>query len=209
MDGLLSGVLVGGVYLVIAVGWRRYAGAGGWRERRCLLEALQLSTYRRRLPDFDRELNRARRTDRQLSMVVLALDVGTSGATEPQRGEPLLERLAYLLVGSMLRELLREHDIVAYDPATDRHVLLLIESDRSQAGRLIARIRAEVEARTSLALRGGIAQLPEDGLTIRDLVRHASDRCNAWRPNVDRAEFPVDSPGPQAANSPSQMRNTP
>ena len=197
--------------LTVAGGWAMVVS--GRRRRRAgrLLETFQLSSYRQRLPDFERELNRARRAERQLAIVVLALKNATEEDGAPQQGSSRMERWAYLLVGSMLGDLLRGHDIVAYDPVTDRYILQLTESDRRQATRLIDRIREHVAARTSLELRCGLAQFPEDGLTLQELLRQAGEHCGSWRRHVgvetpDRVRFP--SQGRRVPDSGSGLSNS-
>jgi len=206
------GVMLCATLLVVTGGWGM---VNGWRQRsreRRLLETIQIHRLGQRLPEFERELNRARRTERRLAVAVLALESGPDERRASRKNKPWIERWVYLLVGSILRDLLREHDIVAYDPATDRHVLQLTESDRSQAGQLVERIREEVEARTSLSLRGGVAQFPEDGLTLQELLRHAGENCGSWRAvaDIDAADrIPVAARGRRVADTTSEATNSP
>jgi hypothetical protein len=205
MSEMLVAAIAGGAFVAIALGRGRLFG-----NVRQKAELLHVSTYRQRLAAFNRELNRARRADRSLTVVALALDRESSGPPGSTSGEPRTTRLAYMLVGSMLRELIREHDLVAYDPATDRYVLMLVDSDRGEAIGLIGRIQDEILARSTLLLQAGLAQLPEDGLTLADLVRRAGERCESWnkKASVEKVDrLPVARP--QAADTAGQLHNSP
>ena len=86
--------------------------------------------------------------------------------------------LLSLLAGALLRETLRESDIVAYDPAEDRFVILLAQTDGPRAEQAVTRLDRIVRRRIRVQTRAGVARFPEHGLTLDDLLRSAE---GAWR----------------------------
>jgi GGDEF domain-containing protein len=205
MNETMLAAIAGGFLAVVVLGRGRVFGNG-----RQGPESILLSTYRQCLSAYNRELNRARRADRPLSVVVFALDHDALKRTTIESGEPSRTRVVYLMVGTFLREMLREHDLVAYDPATDCYVLLLVDSDRAEAARMITRIREQVRVRTTLPLQAGLSQLPDDGLTITELVRQAGEQCasRGQRPDIGSVErFPGASPLQQRNDGTSSVPN--
>lgn len=138
---------------------------------------LGLPTYRAWFEVLRRELNRARRYQHPLAVVVTRL--AQNGALDDVSRARAANRgpLATMRAGMLLRELLRDTDVVTYDPAEDRFVLLLTETDPGQARAAVARLDAIVHERAGATLRSGIAMFPQDGLITEDLVALASSQC--------------------------------
>lgn len=82
-----------------------------------------------------------------------------------------------LLAAVALREVLRRSDVVCYQPAENRFVLALAESDGEDAHQAVARIRAHFRSRMRLRLRAGIARFPTDAFTLEELVGVAASRA--------------------------------
>lgn len=154
------------------------------RTARDLVAALRtpdfgLPTYRKWLDVLHRELNRARRYQHPLAVVVIRLaEHGSLDDTSRERTSPSRRRqLATMRAGILMGELLRDTDVVTYDPADNRFVLLLTETDPGQARAAVARLDALVLERAGARLRAGIAMFPQDGLITEDLVMLASIQC--------------------------------
>jgi len=146
-----------------------------------------IPSFRRSLPEFGRELARARRAQRPLAVVVLSLGrdllleqelrsaaAGGNGSVASRM--QLLKRtthLVSLVLGAILRDALRESDIVTYGAADDRYVILLTDTNVVQAQQAVQRLSELFYQRTFSYLRAGIAEFPADGLTLEDLVSSA------------------------------------
>ncbi len=155
-----------------------------------------LPTYRKWLDVLHRELNRARRYHHPLAVVVTRLtDSGSLGDVSRERASASRRRqLATMRAGFLMRELLRDTDVVTYDPADNRFVLLLTETDPAQARAAMARLDAIVLERAGARLRSGIAMFPADGLITEDLVMLASAHCageKAGTPISALAKYPA------------------
>jgi hypothetical protein len=150
-------------------------------------EALQaarsagVSTLREARTAFATEFGRARRYRRPLSLVIIGLDpaVMEGGAPNPASApEGFSIHSAFFVLGSLLRELLRETDIVAYSAEHHVYVLLLPESGESEAHAAARRISSGVRRRIPLEIHAGIAEFPRDGFTVDTLVGHARSALN-------------------------------
>jgi GGDEF domain-containing protein len=143
--------------------------------------------FRHSLPELTQEVTRARRYQRPLSIMVLSMQpdqlseymsslFGRGGNGNSANRDRLLARAAQLVtvvLGPVLRDVLRQTDIVTYMAAEDQYVILLPESDGAQAERVVERINEHFYTRTFAHLRAGIAAFPADGLTVEDLVARA------------------------------------
>lgn len=119
------------------------------------------------------EFGRARRYERALSIVVLsAISWPDDQGTEP----PLI---LPLLTAAGLREILRETDIMCYQPADGRFVLGLTESEGAAARQALERVQTLFKSRLRIELAIGVAQFPQDGLTLDDLVASARAQAGA------------------------------
>jgi hypothetical protein len=117
------------------------------------------------------ELGRARRYERVFSIVV----VSPVAEADAQNGK----RLQPHVTAAGLREVLRESDILCYEAADDCFVLGLTESERDAAQRALERVRTLFQDQLKIDLAVGVAQFPEDGLTLGDLVETARTRSQS------------------------------
>lgn len=130
------------------------------------------------------ELERARRYERSLSIVVLwTTPLGDEDAVqrrgngigrEGPEGPP---QVVSLLAASGLREILRESDILCFKPIANRFVLALAESDTESANGALERIRSLFHDRLRLEVCAGTSRFPEDGLTLESLIAEATARA--------------------------------
>ncbi len=133
-------------------------------------------SYRRSLPRLSQELARMRRYERSLAVLVIDIDRRGGKAEESVRGQGGRElAFAFWHLGAMLRDLLRNSDIVTSDPVDDRFVIVLPEANRAQAGLAAQRLRTSLQTATLLRVRTGVAEFPGDGLIIEELVKAAEN----------------------------------
>lgn len=124
------------------------------------------------------ELERARRYQRGLSIVVLSIErPGAPGNGWNGQGEPLHSvkvagppRVVARLAAAGLRNILRQSDVLCYQPKENRFVLALAESDAEQANKALVRIRETFRDRLEMGVRAGISRFPDDALTLADLI---------------------------------------
>jgi hypothetical protein len=136
----------------------------------------------------DAEVGRARRYEYALSIVVLetislraASERGGngdgSGADNGHTIETSVPQMVSLVAAAMLREALRESDVVCYQPTQDRFLLALAESDEQSARTALRRIETLFADRLRLGVVIGIAHFPEDALTRAGLTAVAVSRA--------------------------------
>lgn len=150
--------------------------------------SLDLPPLRRAMPDLARELDRARRYQRPLAIVVLGLDADPLLATPGGKkdgssdgngsnggGQSLLQaaKVLSLILGTLLRQVMRESDIITYSALDDRYLILLTESREEEANEAVRRLDQLFFQKTLAHLRAGIAAFPSDGLILEDLIQKA------------------------------------
>ena len=170
--------LLGGLVAVgLLVARERRGGAPAWEQ----LGTAALPSYRSTLPRLGQELARMRRYERPLAVVVLR--TGSNGA-DPRRdggngkGAALdTSTLAFCHAGAILRDVLRDTDLLACDLGHRRYVVVLPETNREQAEQAAMRLQTRLAATIPLPLTAGIAQFPDDGLIVEELVKNALADC--------------------------------
>jgi diguanylate cyclase (GGDEF)-like protein len=137
--------------------------------------------YNRRLFEeyFEKELNRARRYNQHLSLIIMDLHEfkEVNDRYGHQRGDQVLQAAA-----GTLRKSLRTSDY-AFRIGGDEFALLLPQSDPEQAATLSRRVRANFEAAVQpmrlevpVGLDYGLAMYPQDGDQKEVLIRVADER---------------------------------
>ncbi len=122
-----------------------------------------------------RELRRARRFDRQLSVVALeptseALKLSIDRLIEEVRGE-MVQRFIEVRLADVLQNEVHDVDLVAnYE---GRFILLLPETDRKHVADVVQRLAIQVERELGLQLRIGAATFPDEEVTLTGLVERA------------------------------------
>lgn len=145
-----------------------------------------LSTMAEAVDSLSAELDRARRYNHSLSVVVLAASPLTE-VVEHQNGngeepdgaalETSLPQVVSLLAAGVLRDVVRKSDIVCYWPSENRFVLALAESDVHSGRKALRRIEELFHSRLRLNVHAGLARFPDDGLTLDALVSRAGIRA--------------------------------
>jgi GGDEF domain-containing protein len=180
---LIGLVVVGAGFFVIGLIWRRrkvnYAVTkglyGNWHTA--------IPRYRRSLHRMTGELERARRYGNSLTVAVLSVD--QEQLKQKKRNllaaAENLEVASYFffsLISALLRDNLRNCDMLTYDVTNDYYVILMPETSATLAEQAVIRLNELVANRIKISLRFGIAEFPTDGLTIEDLVNHAHTRSH-------------------------------
>ncbi len=135
---------------------------------------IAVPSYKKSLPLLGQELARMRRYERGLAVLVVGVDRRPHEAEGDNPGRNGRElSFAFWHIGAMLRDLLRNSDIVTSDPADDRFIVVLPEANRAQAQQTANRLRSTLQSATQLRVRMGVAEFPADGLIIEELVKVA------------------------------------
>ena len=210
---VLSGLLAAISFVLIIVLIRKRNETGNASGK--LGSDLQLGavpTLRRTHERMANELARVRRYQRPLSVVVLRLEsdqllldlkrnlVSDSGNGSVEAYNQVMQtiQLVFSLVGSILKESLRESDVAAYDVPNNQYVIMLPESTRNQAALTVTRLKRLLFKRTAGHLVAGIAEFPTDGLIMGDLVALAIENCSheaGGATKKSRAAFPKNGRG--------------
>ncbi len=160
-----------------------------------------IPSLRTQMPAFVRELDRVRRYDRSLAVLVLKLEDPRTlerafGLLEPEPGRGLVSedpdalvraarQVMFWNVGYVLGDLLRENDLLGCDLPGQRYVILLPESEEEDAQETARRLAEQILDGTEVRVRQGIAVYRMDGLTVSDLIENAtamSERVQSGRP---------------------------
>ncbi|MGE0160393.1 MAG: hypothetical protein AB7T31_13365 [Gemmatimonadales bacterium] len=144
-----------------------------------------LSSMAEAVDSLSSELDRARRYNHSLSVVVLTASPitgspeqnGAGGTFEGAALETSLPQVVSLLAAGVLRDVVRKSDIVCYWPSENRFVMALAESDVHSGRKAIRRIEELFRNRLRLNVHAGLARFPDDGLTLDALVSRAGIRA--------------------------------
>lgn len=153
--------------------------------------AQAVPSYRSILPQLTKEISRARRLERPMTLVAIrpmsALlrkqkKAGMSPEEETKHSHDTqsshLDPIEFLFCGFALRDALREIDIAAYDGANNQFVVALPESTKEQAQLAVNRLNEIIGDGIASQLHVGIAEFAEDGLIIEDLIKRAMAPTN-------------------------------
>ncbi len=125
------------------------------------------------LDRFEKELGKARRYGKRLSIIMFDLDLfkQVNDSFGHQAGDVVMQR-----IGRLFREMVRESDL-AGRYGGEEFLIVLPETEAQEAGQVAERIRAEVEAVSwsqsgmRVTLSGGVAQFAGD--TADQLLQRA------------------------------------
>jgi len=186
---VLALILLGSILAVSLRLWKQHSDiSAGIRNNSPLSPTKEIPSFRRALPLMAKELARVRRYQRSLAILVLHLENnGYKISTNSAKKVALLDSISYksksnpfqtaqfgfLLVATMLQDSLRESDIISFDAANNKFVILLPESDKAEALHAAQRLHNRFFRETSFELRVGAAEFPVDGWIVEDLVNNA------------------------------------
>lgn len=82
-------------------------------------------------------------------------------------------QIEYLLCGRILRDSLREVDLLVYDGVKNQFIIFLPESNRVDSEKAVHRLSEILGKRISNQLYYGISEFPTDGLIEEDLIERS------------------------------------
>jgi hypothetical protein len=165
------------------------------------LQASGILLYRSARPQLAQELTRARRYQHPLTVVTMSFaheqfteqqyDLTTEH--DDSHGSYVEQQIysfhfVFPLVGVIVRDAIRESDIITYDAINNQYVILLPESSKPYAIQAVQRLITLISKRVLISLRVGLAEFPTDGLTIEDLVHRAQTADARWSVGVASLE---------------------
>lgn len=164
--------------------WNREESAGPTAAER----GLSIPRYASSIPALEAELDRTRRTERSLAVLVVTMDPGSVAELEKdlraadgtKQGGTLARcttHTVFAVVGAILDSALREVDLATSDPVGRRYIVALPEATRAQAGETARRVTQRVLDETGMRIRTGVAEFRTDGEVLEDLVRTATGAC--------------------------------
>ena len=179
-------VTEGTVLTVTLLVFRRLAaGLGEFEQAAGELMVLHLDDRSRPFDETQgelyREVCRARRFDRRLTLVSIACEPGEEAAAvhrlirEAQR--KMADRYAKARIADVIGRELRDSDLLTYDRG--RFVALLPETDGREARAIAGRLKAAAREQLGVGLRCGLASFPDEEVTFSGLLDQAEARLRA------------------------------
>ncbi len=208
-EGLASPLLQTFLILLVLVGAGCFVLGLMWSRRKVKFAVSKglygswhasIPRYRRALHRLTAELERARRYGNSLTIAVLSVDPEQqkhrkrSFTTLADNAE-IASHFFFSIISALLRDNLRNCDMLTYDVTNDYYVILMPETSASFAEQAITRLNEIITKRVKVNLCFGIAEFPTDGLTIDDLVTHSYARSHRTA---------IESPSQKDAARPSQ-----
>jgi len=156
---------------------------------RAILDLAAIPPLRQALPDLILEVARARRLSHTLALVIVRAEFVFGNIKQTEQGVSYLRKSPAALAkdrqldlqqfsdcSRAFRDLLREVDCVAFDSVQDQFIVILPGSTRTQAIETINRICKQLGPDIANRLIIGIAEYPNDGLFLEDLIEHGIEQ---------------------------------
>jgi hypothetical protein len=175
-----------GLFISLIILWQKRRNQKISRHIESLfLDAASIPSFRNSIGHLNKELSRARRSHSPLSIIVIEhrptesrfksmhqIDSSTSPIVINRRKES--DITDFLLCGKVIREALRDIDITSYAAANNQFIIVMPESTKFEAENAIKRIKKIIGMGAS-HLHAEVAEFPNDGLILDDLVAHAAN----------------------------------
>jgi hypothetical protein len=166
------------------------------------LEAASIPSFRNSIGHINKELSRARRSQSPLSIILIEHHPTESGFKNELHSNQLespkvisrgkeTDITDFLLSGKVIREVLRDIDIISYSAARQQYLVVLPESTKLKAENAMARIKKVVGKKTADQFITKIAEFPVDGLILDDLMAHATNSISS-KDTVTRLDRQID-----------------
>ena len=162
-----------------------------------LIKAAAISPFRKSLPHLNKEIARSRRFQHPLAIISIGLNGNiVPKGLDPDHDSSLLHsemdiqqngfwnHIGFILCGPIFRDALREIDITAYDWVRNQFVIALPETTKLQAMQTITRLKQIVEENVANHFVVGVAEFPQDGLIISELLDSAM-RASVKEPTAE------------------------
>lgn len=163
---------VGGILFVIGFAiWQRRQERQG---KKLFPQPASLPSYRDMLPQLQKELSRARRLERPLSVVVIRsgtpIKDANSCTDDDLNGLNQSEFLLSGPIGPIFGRAFRDIDCATYDGTSKQYVIVLPETTKPQAIQLVKRLNRLLGEKLASRLAVGLSEFPSDALCLEDLV---------------------------------------
>ena len=173
-----------GLFISLLYLWQRNNKPSRFIES-AFLDAASIPSFRNSIEHLNKELSRARRSHSPLSIIVIEhhpTESGFNSSRQSDNSESLRiisrgrERdiTDFLLCGKVIRDVLRDIDIISYAAVNNQFIIVLPESTKSEAEDALRRIKGIIGMGANLLL-AEVAEFPNDGLILEDLVAHAAN----------------------------------
>lgn len=166
---LFSLPLAGGIFFFGIIGlliWQRRQK----RVKQLFPQPVSFPSYHDRLPQLEKELSRARRLKRPLSVVVIRIGTPFKDASTYDSSQT-----EFLLCGPVFGRALRDIDCATYDGTNKQYVIVLPETTKAQAIQPVKRLNNILGEKVVSRLVVGLSEFPSDGLCLEDLVSACGD----------------------------------
>lgn len=179
---LLIGALILGVILFFLLRRRRKSEK---EVINAILDAASIPFFSQNLPELAKEVARSRRFARDFSVIVVEpahqqlQRYPSNGVSSHYSTRKPLTAVEFLLCGPAIRDEMRATDLVSFDANNNRFIIMLPETEKSNANHTIQRIRKSLGSSLSTQLAIGTATFPSDGLIVEELINQAITSTDA------------------------------
>ena len=189
IGGDFTYLFITGMALLTVIAWLAYRVAGGLQEFVEAVKVVTLAGMDKSIPEINEakdlihaEMNRVRRYDRPLSVIVATMDTRSAQVSLPrliQEAQRMLsQRFVNARLASIVRDELRRMDIILGDFERGRVIAICPEVSSQGTSQLIERIRGAVQEELKISVKCGGASFPDGALTFEDLVLQAEEHAN-------------------------------
>jgi hypothetical protein len=176
-----------GLFILLPYLWQKMSN----KKHTCYIElaaldAASIPSFRNSIELLNKELSRSRRSGSPLSMIVIEYYPTESGPishrqSDSSKSHKFTSRhrerdrdiTDYLLCGKVIRDELRDIDIISYAAAYNQFIIALPGSTKLEALAAFRRIKETIGIGADHLL-AEVAEFPNDGLILDDLVAHAA-----------------------------------
>lgn len=179
--GYLQVTVIEAVFLAVAI-WIAHQLNVQMSASESIMTALASSTYPNHTLELasatrqvDVEMNRSRRHNRPLSLVILSPEKIQSEPNQKAYGvlrEDLLRQFVHARIGQIIAAHARETDIIMRDH-DGKFIILCAETQRDRSVLMAQRIGAEIEQNMGASMTWSVASFPDEALTFDELVEKA------------------------------------
>lgn len=188
--GVYTYLTLTGAFMLATVFFLSYQVREALNEFRDAIEMITFSDKDRHLKKLneaqelvDTELNRSRRTERPLSVMVFQTDTSSLNMAmhrlvqEVQRS--MMQRYVLSMTAKAFSRYLRRTDIIFEDHKPGRLILLAPEVGEGEATKVGERIAKLVEERLGVTVNYSFAAFPQQALTFEELLNVADQRLQS------------------------------
>lgn len=135
-----------------------------------------------------REVRRARLYKRPAALLAISVDVGTTDVEISrfikEAQHEIIQRYVAARTAELLVEELKDSDVIT--KRNDHFIVLLPESDREVAAKIVDRLTAGIEKKLGLACKIGFSTFPDEAVTFESLLLQAESTMSKAPPAEQR-----------------------